>query len=366
MTAHTAPVETFDYLVFGGTGDLALRKLLPALYLRDKAGQITAESRVMAISRSQLDLAEYKAKAEEALRRHLHVDEFDEATWERFGARLDYVAADATSTHGWDELQTHLSGRDDVVRVFYLATSPELFGPISERLQAFGLVTEKSRVVLEKPIGRSLESAREINAAIGETRVYAVAANAGRKEDLERLVEETHRLAGPIDIVIGNAGVNPHYGPIGEIPDDAYNKIMQTNVQSNLWLARLVAPDMAAKGSGSMIFTASVGALKPSPTLGTYGMSKLALIGLVRNLALEYGPQGIRANAICPGVVKTEFARALWDSEAGEERARTQVPLRRFGQPEDFAGVAVFLASDASSYMTGQALTLCGGTNMWS
>ncbi|WP_290687067.1 MULTISPECIES: SDR family NAD(P)-dependent oxidoreductase [unclassified Haematobacter] len=235
------------------------------------------------------------------------------------------------------------------------------------RQMAEALARQGATVVISARKQEQLdEAAAEINAAIGETRVYAVAANAGRKEDLERLVEETHRLAGPIDIVIGNAGVNPHYGPIGEIPDEAYNKIMQTNVQSNLWLARLVAPDMAAKGSGSMIFTASVGALKPSPTLGTYGMSKLALIGLVRNLALEYGPQGIRANAICPGVVKTEFARALWDSEAGEERARTQVPLRRFGQPEDFAGVAVFLASDASSYMTGQALTLCGGTNMWS
>lgn len=235
------------------------------------------------------------------------------------------------------------------------------------RQMAEALARQGATVVISARKQEQLDAAAaEINAAIGETRVYAVAANAGRKEDLERLVEETHRLAGPIDIVIGNAGVNPHYGPIGEIPDEAYNKIMQTNVQSNLWLARLVAPDMAAKGSGSMIFTASVGALKPSPTLGTYGMSKLALIGLVRNLALEYGPQGIRANAICPGVVKTEFARALWDSEAGEERARTQVPLRRFGQPEDFAGVAVFLASDASSYMTGQALTLCGGTNMWS
>src|SRR5688572_13347857 len=105
MTSHTAPVETFDYLVFGGTGDLALRKLLPALYLRDKAGQITAGSRIMGVSRSQLSPADYKAKAEEALRRHLHAGDFDETTWNRFGARLDYIAADATSTSGWDELQ---------------------------------------------------------------------------------------------------------------------------------------------------------------------------------------------------------------------------------------------------------------------
>lgn len=208
-------------------------------------------------------------------------------------------------------------------------------------------------------------AATEINDACGAERAFGVAANAGRREDLEALVQRTHELAGPLDILIGNAGVNVHYGRISEIPDDAYEKNMQTNVQANLWLSRLVAPDMAAKGGGSMVFTASVGAFKPSTMLGHYGVTKLALIGLVRNLALEYGPEGIRANAICPGVVKTDFARALWDTPEGEERARTEIPLRRFGDPADFRGVAVFLASEASSYMTGQALTLCGGTNMW-
>ena len=159
MTSHTAPVETFDYLVFGGTGDLALRKLLPSLYLRDKAGQITATSRIIGVSRSQLSPADYKAKAEQALRRHLHKDEFDEKTWERFGARIDYVAADATSTNGWGELQERLGGRDEVVRAFYLATSPELFGPICERLGAAAWSPPKSRVVIEKPIGHDLASA---------------------------------------------------------------------------------------------------------------------------------------------------------------------------------------------------------------
>lgn len=232
---------------------------------------------------------------------------------------------------------------------------------------AAALAKHGATVVISARKQESLEeAAAEINAACGATRAHAVAANAGRPEELKQLVDRAHALAGPIDILIGNAGVNVHYGPISEIPDEAYEKIMQTNVQANLWLARLVVPDMVARGSGSMVFTSSVGALKPSPTLGLYGVSKLALIGLVRNLALEYGPHGVRANAICPGVVKTDFARALWDTPEGEERARTQVPLRRFGEPEDFAGVAVFLASDASSFMTGQALTLCGGTNMWS
>ncbi|WOD26618.1 SDR family NAD(P)-dependent oxidoreductase [Alloalcanivorax xenomutans] len=209
------------------------------------------------------------------------------------------------------------------------------------------------------------QAAADINQAVGAERVHPVAANAGRKEELEALVEKTHQLAGPVDILVGNAGVNIFYGKISEIPDDAYEKTMKTNVQANLWLARLVAPDMVAKGNGSMMFTASVGAYKPSDTLGLYGTSKLALIGLVRNLALEYGPQGIRANAICPGLVRTDFAKALWDNPEAEARANSQIPLRRLGEPEDFSGLSVFLASDASRYMTGQALTVCGGTHMW-
>ena len=208
-------------------------------------------------------------------------------------------------------------------------------------------------------------AAAAINEACGAQRAHAVAANAGRKQELQALVDKTHELAGPIDIVVGNAGVNVHYGNISEIPDEAYEKTMATNVQANLWLARMVAPDMIEKGSGSMMFTSSVGAFKPSSTLGLYGVSKLALIGLVRNLALEYGPKGIRANAICPGLVRTDFAKALWDNPEAEERANSQIPLRRLGEADDFGGVAVFLASDASRYMTGQALTICGGTNMW-
>ncbi|GGE12354.1 NAD(P)-dependent dehydrogenase, short-chain alcohol dehydrogenase family [Gemmobacter megaterium] len=234
------------------------------------------------------------------------------------------------------------------------------------REMALALAHHGATVILSARKQDQLDAtAAEINRACGAARAHGVAANAGRHEDLVALVERAHALAGPVDILVGNAGVNVHYGPISDIADASYEKIMQTNVQANLWLARLVVPDMIARGAGSMIFTASVGAFKPSPTLGLYGISKLALIGLVRNLALHYGPQGVRANAICPGVVRTEFARALWDSPEAAERARTQIPLRRFGEPQDFGGTAVFLASEASSYMTGQALTLCGGTHMW-
>ena len=209
------------------------------------------------------------------------------------------------------------------------------------------------------------EAAAGINSAVGRDCATGIAANVGYKDQLEALVAKTQADVGPIDIVIGNAGVNPYYGTSSEIPDKAYDKTMTANVQANLWLAQLVAPDMVAKGKGSMIFTSSVGAFRPSTMLGHYGMSKLALIGLVRNLALEYGPQGIRCNAICPGVIKTDFAKELWDNPAAAERAQNEIPLRRFGEPEDFKGLAVYLASDASTYMTGQALTVCGGTNMW-
>lgn len=208
-------------------------------------------------------------------------------------------------------------------------------------------------------------AAAQINETLGAERAHGIACNVGYKEQLQALVEATRAKAGPIDIVVGNAGVNPYFGPTSDIPDDAYEKTMQANVQANLWLAKMVAPDMEAKGRGSMMFTSSIGAFKPSDTLGTYGMSKLALIGLVRNLAMEFGPKGIRFNAICPGLVKTDFARELWAKPEVEQKISGQIPLRRLGEPDDFAGLAVYLASDASKYMTGQALTVCGGSNMW-
>jgi NAD(P)-dependent dehydrogenase (short-subunit alcohol dehydrogenase family) len=208
-------------------------------------------------------------------------------------------------------------------------------------------------------------AAAQINETVGADRAIGVACNIGYKEQLAHLVDETRAKVGTIDIVVGNAGVNPYYGVTSEIPDDAYEKTMQANVQSNLWLAQLAVPDMIAKGNGSMMFTSSIGAFKPSTMLGTYGMSKLALIGLVRNLAAEFGPKGVRFNAICPGLVKTDFARELWDNPEVENRIKKDIPLRRLGDPEDFKGLAVFLGSDASKYMTGQALTVCGGSNMW-
>lgn len=232
---------------------------------------------------------------------------------------------------------------------------------------ALGLAQHGATVVISSRTQDDLDAAAAaINKTVGAQRAHGIAANIVHKDSLQALVDKTHEIAGPIDIVVGNAGVNPHYGPIADISDEAYERTMNANVLSNLWLAKMVAPDMVAKGSGSMMFTSSIGAFKASDTLGTYNMSKLALIGLVRNLAMEFGPHGIRFNAICPGLVRTDFARALWDNPEVEKKYTRSIPLRRLGEPDDFAGIAVFLGSDASKYMTGQALTVCGGSSMWS
>ena len=221
-------------------------------------------------------------------------------------------------------------------------------------------------IVSSRKLDPCAEVADGINAKHGAGRAHAIACNIGHKEALQELVAKTHEAAGPIDVVCGNAGVNVAYGSMSEITDEQYDRIMENNVRSNHWLAQMVLPDMIEKGAGSMMFTSSIGAFKPSDKLGTYGISKLALIALIRNLAMENGPKGVRFNAICPGLIKTDFARALWEDPSAEKRVNEQTPLRRLGEPEDLAGTAVFLASDASRYITGQALTVCGGISMWS
>ncbi len=235
------------------------------------------------------------------------------------------------------------------------------------RAMAEGLAEHGARVMLSsRKLDQCEAAAAEINDKIGEERVFGHACNAGYKDQLQALVDATHEQLGPIDILIGNAGVNPFFGPMSEIPDEAYDKIMSTNVKANHWLVQMVAPDMIERGSGSIMITSSTGAFSPSPVLGAYNISKLAVIALVRNLAGELGPHGVRVNAICPGLIKTDFSQALWDNPQAEQRVNQQIPLRRLGEAEDLKGLAVFLASNASSYITGQALTVCGGSNMWS
>lgn len=233
------------------------------------------------------------------------------------------------------------------------------------RAMALALADHGAKVMVSsRKLEPSQAVADEINRRCGGQRAFAFACNAGYEDQLRALVDATRAQLGPIDVLVGNAGVNPYYGAQLDISDEAYDKTMSTNVKSNLWLARMVAPDMVAKGHGSMMFTASVGAFIPSLTLGTYNISKMALISLVRNLAAELGPKGVRVNAICPGLIRTDFAQALWNNPEAERRALEDIPLRRLGEAEDLGGLSVFLASDASSYITGQAVTIDGGTFM--
>jgi NAD(P)-dependent dehydrogenase (short-subunit alcohol dehydrogenase family) len=235
------------------------------------------------------------------------------------------------------------------------------------RAMAEGLAEHGARVVVSsRKLDQCEAAAAEINGRCGRDSAVAIACNVGYKDQLQALVDETHDRLGAIDILICNAGVNPFYGSMSEIPDEAFDKIMNTNVKANHWLCQMVAPDMIEQGAGSMVITSSTGAFAPSLVLGTYNISKLADIALVRNLAAELGPKGVRANAICPGLIRTDFAKALWDNPEAEQRANEQIPLRRLGEADDLKGLAVFLASDASAYVTGQALTVCGGAHMWS
>lgn len=186
----------------------------------------------------------------------------------------------------------------------------------------------------------------------------------GDKAQLQDLVDTTLATWGKIDVLVCNAATNPVYGPLSELTDDAWDKIMDTNVKSTFWLCNMVLPGMADAGGGSVILLSSIAAIKGNDKIGCYGMSKAAEAALTRNLAVEWGPKGIRVNAIAPGVVVTDFAKALVEDPKRKAIVENQTPLRRLGQPIDIAGVAQFLATDASAYMTGQYLVADGGTTI--
>ena len=206
--------------------------------------------------------------------------------------------------------------------------------------------------------------AGEINAAHGPDTAIAVPCNISHKEELEILVNATMQKWGRIDALVCNAAVNPFFGSSADIPDDAFDKVMDVNIKSNHWLANMVIPQMADRGKGSVTVISSIGGLKGSAILGAYAISKAADMQLVRNLAVEYGSRGIRANAIAPGLIKTHFARALWEDEKILEGATSGSALRRIGMPDEIAGAAVFLASDAGAFMTGQTMVIAGGATI--
>jgi NAD(P)-dependent dehydrogenase (short-subunit alcohol dehydrogenase family) len=195
--------------------------------------------------------------------------------------------------------------------------------------------------------------------------VLARPCNVSRKEDLQALVDATcAKWGGRIDIVVANAATNPYYGPLTGISDEAFDKIVGNNVKSVLWLAAMTLPAMASHGGGSFTLVGSIGGLLANTVIGAYGVSKAAGHHLVRNLAAEWGPKNVRVNAIAPGLIKTDFARALWEDEARRAERLADTPLRRLGEPRDIAGIAVFLASDAAAFITGQCIVADGGVSI--
>ncbi len=201
-----------------------------------------------------------------------------------------------------------------------------------------------------------------INEAESREAAFTIGCNISHKEELQRLVDETKQKWGPADILVSNAAVNPYYGPSAGMSDDQFDKILTCNVKASHWLAQMVLPEMRAKKDGAIIIISSIGGFIGSASIGAYNISKAADLQLARNLAVEAGPDNIRINCICPGVVKTYFAEALWKDPKVEKMMTQRLPLRRFGEPDHIAGAAVFLASPAGQWMTGQAMIIDGGT----
>jgi NAD(P)-dependent dehydrogenase (short-subunit alcohol dehydrogenase family) len=208
------------------------------------------------------------------------------------------------------------------------------------------------------------EVAHAINAQHGDERAIAVAANISSKDDLQKLVNETRNAFGRIDVLVCNAASNPYYGPMAGISDDQFRKILENNVIANHWLIAMVAPEMLEREEGSIIIVSSIGGLTSSTMIGAYNISKAADFQLARNLAAEFGPNKVRVNCIAPGLVKTDFARALWENPDTLKAVTRSTPLRRIGEPHEIAGAAVYLASPASTFMTGQTMIVDGGSTI--
>jgi NAD(P)-dependent dehydrogenase (short-subunit alcohol dehydrogenase family) len=227
---------------------------------------------------------------------------------------------------------------------------------IAERLAEHG-----ARVVVSS---RKPEACEDVAAAIrangGEATV--IPCHIAHKDALRALVDGTIAKWGGIDVFVCNAAVNPYLGPAAGASDEVYDRIMAANVRSNFWLANMVCPHMAERGDGSFIIISSIGGFRGSATLGLYAVSKAADMQLARNIAVEWGPKNVRANCIAPGLVRTDFAKALWTDPVRYRRATRDVPLQRIGEPDDIAGAAVFLASRAGCFVTGQTLVVDGGT----
>lgn len=231
---------------------------------------------------------------------------------------------------------------------------------IAEQLAAHG-----AKVVISSRTQETCdEVAAAINAEHGEGRAIALAASISDKAQLQDLFAQTQEQLGPVDILVCNAASNPYYGSMDGIEDEQFRKVLDNNILSNHWLMQLALPHMREKQDGAIIVISSIGGLRGSATIGAYNVSKAADFQLVRNYAVENGQHGVRINAIAPGLVKTDFAKALWENPEACKRVEGQLPMRRIGEPEDIAGAAVYLASPAAKWTTGQMIVVDGGATI--
>jgi NAD(P)-dependent dehydrogenase (short-subunit alcohol dehydrogenase family) len=228
---------------------------------------------------------------------------------------------------------------------------------IAERMAEHG-----ARVVISsRKAAPCNEVADAINKKYGAGRAIAIPANISSKDELQRLVDETRKAFGDIHILVCNAAANPYYGPLAQIPDEAFRKILENNIVANNWLISMVVPEMRARKDGSIMIVSSIGGLRGSPVIGAYCISKAADMQLARNLAVEYGPDNVRVNCIAPGLIKTDFAKALWDDPDTLKKSTAGAALKRIGDPDEIAGCAVFLAGKAGAFVTGQNFVIDGG-----
>lgn len=229
---------------------------------------------------------------------------------------------------------------------------------------AKAMVEQGARVVISSRKQDACDAAAaEIN-AYNPGSAIAVAANISSKDDLRHLVDRSVEMLGHIDILVCNAATNPYFGPMSGIQDDQFRKILENNVISNHWLIQMVSPAMIARGDGAIIIISSIGGFAGSSVIGGYNISKAADMQLARNLAVEFGPANVRVNCIAPGLIRTDFARALWEDPDTLAAVTRPAPLRRIGEPHEIAGVAVFLAAPASMFITGQTLIADGGVTI--
>lgn len=218
-------------------------------------------------------------------------------------------------------------------------------------------------VVSSRKAAACQQVAEQINQkwGMGEEVAIPVPCNIGYKEQLQSLVDQTNAKWGKVTTLICNAAVNPHFGSMLDTPDDAFERIMKSNIQSNQWLCNMVLPQMIARKDGAITIISSIGGHHGNAVIGAYCISKAADMQLARNIAVEFGVHNVRANAIAPGLIKTDFARALWSDPDILERSVSGSTLKRIGAPDEIAGAVIFLSSAAGAFVCGQTINVDGG-----